>query len=402
MTTRRRRALRDLRHMLVSTGLGLTALGLSLLTVLALILCLLPPVGGPALSNTAGLARRLADRQRRRVEPPVPSPYSGPPGGIRDILPDLTFWRDTAWLLAYGACAFPAMLVWGLWPSGLQGLIMPILYWLLPADADLTFQALPITSFTRSFIAVGMGAAVLVAAYFLPRWYRTGEARLTRWLLSPTAAAQLSARVEQLVETRTAAVDASAAELRRIERDLHDGAQARLVALTMNLGMAEDMFETDPATAKAMLADARAGAHTAMSELRDLVRGIHPPMLADRGLAGAAEALAAASPVPVDLDVRLERRLGAPVESAAYFVLAEALANTIKHAGAARVTMSIVDEGVHIRLRVRDDGRGGADPSRGTGLRGIERRLAAFDGSVTVTSPRGGPTEIEAVLPCGS
>jgi signal transduction histidine kinase len=402
MTTRRRRALRDVRHMLVSTGLGLTALGLLLLTALALVLCLLPPVGGPALSNTAGLARRLADRQRRRIEPPVPSPYSAPPGGIRDILPDPTFWRDTAWLLAYGVCGFVAMLVWGLWPSGLQGLIMPILYWLRPADVDMTYQALPITSVTRSFIAVGMGAVVLVAAYLLPRWYRMGEARLTRWLLSPTAAAQLSARVEQLVETRTAAVDASATELRRIERDLHDGAQARLVALTMNLGMAEDMFDTDPATAKAMLADARAGAHTAMSELRDLVRGIHPPMLADRGLAGAAEALAAASPVPVDLDVRLERRLGAPVESAAYFVLAEALANTIKHAGAARVAMSIVDEGVHIRLRVRDDGRGGADPSRGTGLRGIERRLAAFDGSVTVTSPRGGPTEIEAVLPCGS
>jgi signal transduction histidine kinase len=400
--TRRRRALRDLRHMLASTGLGLAALGLLLPTAFALVLCILPPVGGPALRTVAGLARRLADRQRRRVEPAVPSPYSAAPGRIRDILPDPTFWRDTAWLGVYGLCAFPAMLVWGLWLSGLQGLAMPILYWLLPADIDLTFQALPITSFTRSFIAVGMGAVVLVAAYVLPRWYRTGEALLTRWLLSPTAAARLSARVEQLVETRTAAVDASAAELRRIERDLHDGAQARLVALTMHLGMAEDMFDTDPAAARAMLADARAGAHSAIGELRDLVRGIHPPMLADRGLAGAAEALAAASPIPVELAVRLERRLSAPVESAAYFVLAEALANAIKHAGAARIEVSVVDEMVHIRLRVRDDGRGGADRSRGTGLRGMERRLAAFDGTVTVSSPRGGPTEIEAVLPCGS
>jgi signal transduction histidine kinase len=400
--TRRRRALRDLRHMLVSTGLGVAALGLLLPTAFALVLCILPPVGGPALHTMAGLARRLADRQRRRVEPAVPSPYSAPPGRIRDILPDPAFWRDTAWLLVYGLCAFPAMLVWSLWLSGLQGLAMPILYWLLPADIDLTFQALPITSFTRSFIAVGLGAVVVVAAYVLPRWYRMGEARLTRWLLSPTAAAALSARVEQLVETRTAAVDASATELRRIERDLHDGAQARLVALTMHLGMAEDMFDTDPAAARAMLADARAGAHSAISELRDLVRGIHPPMLADRGLAGAAEALAAASPVPVELEVRLDRRLSAPVESAAYFVLAEALANAIKHAGAARIEMSVVDETVHIRLRVRDDGRGGADRSRGTGLRGIERRLAAFDGTVTVSSPRGGPTEIEAVLPCGS
>ncbi|MGI5152820.1 sensor histidine kinase [Plantactinospora sp. CA-294935] len=139
-----------------------------------------------------------------------------------------------------------------------------------------------------------------------------------------------------------------------------------------------------------------------MSELRDLVRGIHPPMLADRGLAGAAESLAAASPVPVALDLRLGRRLGAPVESAAYFVLAEALANAIKHSGATRIEMSIVDEKAQLRLRVHDGGRGGADPALGTGLRGIERRLGAFDGSVTVTSPSGGPTLVEAVLPCGS
>ncbi|MDQ7906305.1 sensor domain-containing protein [Phytohabitans sp. ZYX-F-186] len=400
--TRRRRALRDLRHMLVSTGLGLAALGLLLLTVFALLLCVVPPVGGPALVNAAGLARRLADRQRRRVEPPIPSPYSAVPARIRDLLPDPTYWRDTAWLLVYGVCGLVAMFVWGLWVTGLQGLATPILYRLLPAGVDLEFQSLPVTSSARSFGAAGMGAAILVAAYFLPRWYQAGEAHLSRWLLSPTAAARLSARVEQLVETRTAAVDASAAELRRIERDLHDGAQARLVALTMNLGMAEDMFDTDPAVARAMLADARAGAHSAISELRDLVRGIHPPMLADRGLAGAAEALAAASPVPVALEVRLDRRLGAPVESAAYFVLAEALANAIKHAGAARIEMSVVDEAVHIRLRVRDDGRGGADRARGTGLRGIERRLAAFDGVVTVSSPPGGPTEIEAVLPCAS
>ena len=396
------RALRDLRHMLVSTGLGFAALGLLMVTAFALVLCLLPPVGGPALSNTAGLARRLADRQRRRVEPAIPSPYTAPPGRVRELLPDSTFWRDTAWLLVFGLCAFPAMLVWGLWVTGLQGLVMPLLYRLLPAGVELNYQVLPITSSTRSYIAVGMGAAALAGAYFIPRWYQVGEARLSRWLLSPTATARLSARVEQLVETRTAAVDASAAELRRIERDLHDGAQARLVALTMHLGMAEDMFDTDPAAARAMLADARAGAHSAISELRDLVRGIHPPMLADRGLAGAAEALAAASPVPVELEMRLDRRLGAPVESAAYFVLAEALANAIKHAGAAHIWMSVVDEAVHIRLRVRDDGHGGADRAKGTGLRGIERRLAAFDGTVTVASPRGGPTEIEAVLPCGS
>ncbi|MEO3924235.1 sensor domain-containing protein [Micromonosporaceae bacterium B7E4] len=397
-----RRAARDTGHLLVSTGLGLAALGLLPLTVVALVLCLLPPVGAPVLRLVTGLTRRLADRQRRRVGAPIPSPYPAAPGGIRDIVTDPAFGRDLGWLLGHAVTGTMAMFVVGLWLAGLQGLVIPVLYQLLPGDVELQYQGLPITSTTRSLLTVPMGVGILFGAYFLPRAYRAGEARLARWLLSPTAAARLSARVERLVETRTAVVDASATELRRIERDLHDGAQARLVALTMNLGMAEDMFDADPVAAKAMLADARAGAQTAMSELRDLVRGIHPPMLADRGLAGAAESLAAASPVPVALDLRLGRRLGAPVESAAYFVLAEALANAIKHAGATRIEMSVVDEEAQLRLRVRDDGRGGADPALGTGLRGIERRLGAFDGSVTVTSPPGGPTLVEAVLPCGS
>ncbi|MGX7671539.1 sensor domain-containing protein [Plantactinospora sp. DSM 117369] len=394
--------MRDAGHLLVSTMLGLAALGLLPLTVVALVLCLLPPVGAPVLRLVTRLTRRLADRQRRRVGTPIPSPYPAAPGGIRDIVTDPAFGRDLGWLVGHAVTGTMAMFVVGQWPAGLQGLVIPVLYQLLPADVELQYQGLPITSTTRSLLTVPMGVLILFGAYFLPWAYRAGEAGVARWLLSPTAAARLSARVERLVETRTAVVDASATELRRIERDLHDGAQARLVALTMNLGMAEDMFDTDPVAAKAMLADARAGAQTAMSELRDLVRGIHPPMLADRGLAGAAEALAAASPVPVDLDLRLGRRLGAPVESAAYFVLAEALTNAIRHAGAGRIEMSIVDEETRLRLRVRDDGRGGADPAFGTGLRGIERRLGAFDGSVTVTSPPGGPTLVEAVLPCGS
>ncbi|MEV0715755.1 histidine kinase, partial [Asanoa sp. NPDC050611] len=234
------------------------------------------------------------------------------------------------------------------------------------------------------------------------RLYIAGAPVVARGLLAPTGAARLSARVEQLAETRAAAVDASAAELRRIERDLHDGAQARLVALNMNLGMAEAMFDSDPDTARSMLADARAGARTAMSELRDLVRGIHPPLLADRGLPGAIQALALASSIPVDLDLRLDRRLPAPMESAAYFVLAEALANAIKHADADRITLSVTDLGSRLSLRLSDDGRGGADPARGTGLRGIERRLAAFDGTLRLTSPPGGPTVVEMELPCAS
>jgi signal transduction histidine kinase len=241
-----------------------------------------------------------------------------------------------------------------------------------------------------------------IVAYLLPRLLIAGEEWLARRLLAPSAVSRLTARVEELTETRAATVDASATELQRIERDLHDGAQARLVSLAMHLGMAEDMLDTDPATAGAMFADARAGAHLAMQELRDLVRGIHPPLLADRGLPGALQALALDCPIPIDLDVRLTRRLPAPVESAAYFTMAEALANAIKHSEADRITLTLLDLGNRLSVRVHDDGRGGADPSAGSGLRGIRRRLAAFDGSVRVTSPVGGPTLIEAELPCGS
>jgi signal transduction histidine kinase len=289
-----------------------------------------------------------------------------------------------------------------LWLGGAFGLLMPAVRAVLPSEVVFEYNGLTVDGQPAAWAAVPLGAAQLAAGYLLPPYLIRAEARFARWLLAPTAAARLSARVEQLTETRAEAVDASAAELRRIERDLHDGAQARLVALSMNLGMAEDLFDADPAVARTMLADARAGARTAMSELRDLVRGIHPPLLADRGLPGAVQALALASPIPVGLDQRLPRRLAAPVESAAYFVVAEALTNAIKHSGAERIAIQMLDDGQRLRLCVRDDGRGGADPAGGTGLRGIERRLAAFDGTVRVSSPAGGPTEIIMELPCAS
>jgi signal transduction histidine kinase len=238
--------------------------------------------------------------------------------------------------------------------------------------------------------------------FLFARWYIVAEGWVAARLLAPTGAALLAARVEKLAETRAAVVDASAAELRRIERDLHDGAQARLVALAMNLGMAEDLFETRPETARAMLAEARADARSAMGELRDLVRGIHPPILSDRGLPGAVLALSIVSSIPVDLDVRLDRRLSAPVEAAAYFAVAELVANAIKHSGASTVRVAVEDADTRLVIRVHDDGCGGASFSGGGGLVGIRRRLAAFDGTLRVTSPAGGPTLVEMELPCGS
>ncbi len=251
----------------------------------------------------------------------------------------------------------------------------------------------------RAFATMPLGAVLLIAGWWAGRGVAAGSARLSAWLLAPGDRARLRAQVEHLAVTRAEAVDARAADLRRIERDLHDGAQARLVALAMNLGMAEEEIGRDPEAARRLVAEARMSARLALAELRDLARGIHPPVLTERGLAGAVEALALASAVPVDVDVRLGGRLPAPLESAVYFVIAEALANAARHGDASQAAVRIWAEQGRLRLIVRDDGQGGADPARGSGLRGIQRRLAAFDGRLTIASPLGGPTELFAEVP---
>ena len=189
--------------------------------------------------------------------------------------------------------------------------------------------------------------------------------------------------------------------MRRIERDLHDGAQARLVALGMSLGMAEQKLASDPVAARAFLADARRGAREALEELRDLARGIHPPVLADRGLEAAVAALTSRSPLQVKLDVDADARPSPAVESAAYFVVAEALANIGKHANATHVEIAIHRETNMLVAEITDDGSGGANRA-GPGLSGLARRVEALDGSLEVTSPTAGPTTVRAVIPCGS
>jgi signal transduction histidine kinase len=212
--------------------------------------------------------------------------------------------------------------------------------------------------------------------------------------------AALTGRVTQLTQTRGTAVDTAAAELRRVERDLHDGAQARLVALGMNLRAVERMLPDSPQAALGLVAEARETSLRALNELRDLIRGICPPVLADRGLGHAVQALALDTPLPVELDIDLPGRLSAPVESACYFAVAEALANAVKHSGARRVHIRIQHQAGILRIEVAEDGIGGADPASGTGLRGVERRLGTFDGILAVSSPPGGPTMIVMEVPC--
>ena len=226
------------------------------------------------------------------------------------------------------------------------------------------------------------------------------KARVDRSLLAPSRTEHLERRVQTLSETRAESVDFSAAELRRVERDLHDGAQARLVALGMSLGMAEKILDGDPDAAKQWLREARSTTTSALADLRTVVRGIHPPVLADRGLVGAVQALALDLPIPVLVTVSMAGRPPAPVETAAYFAIAECLANVGRHSSSQRAWVELTHADGVLSVAVGDDGVGGASLDAGTGLAGVARRLAAFDGTLSVSSPPGGPTVIRMEVPC--
>jgi signal transduction histidine kinase len=279
--------------------------------------------------------------------------------------------------------------------------LLPLLWTVAPADVlRVDFGIWAIDSQTTALAGIPIGAVLLLLWWWLAIPVGRGYARLSSSLLGPTGTVALAARVRQLTQSRAETVDSQASELRRIERDLHDGAQARLVSLGMSLGMAEELLRSDPDAAARLLAEAREGSGQALAELRQLVRGIHPPVLADRGLSGAVQALALAHPVPVRVVDDLPGRLSAPVESAAYFAIAETLTNVAKHARASAARVRLGHDGGRLRVTVSDDGRGGAAATAGGGLHGVERRLAAFDGTVSLTSPVGGPTVVTLEIPC--
>jgi signal transduction histidine kinase len=292
----------------------------------------------------------------------------------------------------------------GLIAVGLAGIVSAANPPRVPATG--VFTAVPGGQVSQVFAAVSPKLALLAAVegavvlafglWLVPRTIGPHARALLR--LEPDA--ELAGRVVQLTQTRADAVDTAATELRRVERDLHDGAQARLVALGMNLRAAERLIPTSPQAAMALVAEARETSAKALTELRDLVRGVHPPVLADRGLADAVRALALDTPIRTETDIDLPGRLDPPVESACYFAVAEALANAVKHSGARLVQIRIRHSRDLLRVEVIDDGTGGADPARGTGLHGVERRLGTFDGILAVNSPPGGPTMIIMEVPC--
>ncbi|QXV60602.1 sensor histidine kinase [Amycolatopsis sp. TNS106] len=303
---------------------------------------------------------------------------------LRWAMSDRATWRDMAaavvnsvvlLLMAVPSAALVFLGLWGvvaLWVSRPFG------------------QALALTPVAVAAFVAGLAAAP---------WLARQGARFAKLLLGPTEASRLAQRVERLKQTRTDASVAQAAELRRIERDLHDGVQSRLVAMGMKLGAVEALIDSDPAAAKRLAAELRRTSSETLTELRLLVRGIHPPVLSERGLGDAVRAMALDSPLRASVTGVLPR-LEQPAEACAYFAISELLGNAAKHGEARRVSIDLdYDDGL-LRIEVTDDGKGGANAARGSGIRGIERRLGAFDGTFALTSPLGGPTKAIMELPC--
>jgi signal transduction histidine kinase len=398
-------------------GLALAELGLIVALILELSLAIfaypllfIPPTL-LAVRALANVARRLSGEW---CKVPIPVPYRAYTkpiqGGVwrrfgrasGQLVTEPATWRDLLWMTVDPAVGcvlaiIPATAaIWGLF-----GVLMPV-YWspIVHAGGNNWYAFIHVVGTLSAWLCVPLGLAFIVLGLWLAplilRWY----GRLAHSMLGPTKQAALERQVAHLAQSRAEAVDTGAAEIRRIGRDLHDGAQARLVAMGMTLSAAEQVIDENPDAARALLVEARDASAKALTELRDLVRGIHPPVLADRGITEAVRALAMDSPLRIRVTSELPGRPPAPVESATYFAVSELLANVAKHAGAHQVWINLRYERGMLRIDVGDDGRGGADPARGTGLRGIERRLSAFDGILDLSSPPGGPTVATMELPC--
>ncbi|MGN9841977.1 histidine kinase [Nonomuraea sp. H19] len=389
-------AITGLASLALNTVTGLAALALLVLLLASLALVPVAGLGPASLGRGLQLVHRLAAFQRRwasqvlrrdivtegvRVHPRETG-HGWRRAGLASALRDPGTRRELTWLAVHCVTGpAPLVAVWAMLTA-----LDYVFFRLNPAERSM------LNTFALSMSIVAIAVVTLMAVSL----FRTGQARLARLLLDPDPAPD--ARIRELAASRAAVVDASAAELRRIERDLHDGAQAKLIAIRMNLGLARGC--RDPGEMLQMIDEAREVAGQALTELRDLVRGIHPPVLADRGLAGAIEAAALLCPTPVEVDIDLPGRLQPPVESAVYFAAAEALTNVTKHSGASRAWVRLRHAAGVLRLTVGDDGCGGVQRAGGTGVRGIENRLSAFDGSLTVSSPPGGPTELTMEVTC--
>ncbi|KRC59614.1 MULTISPECIES: sensor histidine kinase [unclassified Nocardioides] len=377
-----------LRLTLVSAGYAASFVP-SLVLAIGSVLCL---ALGPALGlgillaqlvvpATAGLTAAHREVSGRLLGTEIRAGYAGSARGLR-WMRDPARWRNVGFL-------------WFSASGGFAMSLLPVALLTMP----LTWLVLAVTASGWIWLVLlVLSGPALVAWWFVTPPLVRARALAERAMLGGSRVARLEERVERVEVSRAETLDHSAAEVRRIERDLHDGAQARIASVGMSVGLAEKLVHTDPEAAAALLREARETTMDALDDLRSVVRGIHPPVLADKGLSGAIEALALALPVPTSVAVDAGR-LPAPVESAAYFAVAECLANTVKHAAATRAWVTGRYDGERLRITVGDDGRGGAD-AHGSGLSGVARRLDAFDGDLRVLSPAGGPTLVELEVPC--
>ncbi|MEU7898449.1 histidine kinase [Nonomuraea sp. NPDC049152] len=344
------------------------------------------------------MARAWASWHRRRAARLLLSPRSGP---VR-----VGTWRVLGWLCTYivTSLAFGLVVVVCAGNAVTTAITVP-LWWALPAGtrAGGFAAGVPLSGWGTA-LTLGIVQIVIFAAltYWLVPLLARLHARICVVLLSPSAAERLAQRVETLTETRAGAMNAHGAELRRIERDLHDGTQARLVAIAMRLGAARESLDEDPKIVARLLREAHEGTEEAMVELREVIRTIYPPILADRGLAGALAALGTRSAIAPRLDIGDLGTVPAAVETVTYFTIAEALTNAAKHSQATRTTVRVARDSDRLSIEVADDGIGGADETLGTGIAGIHHRVLALDGTVHIHSPAGGPTTITVSLPCGS
>jgi signal transduction histidine kinase len=371
-------------------------------------------VGLPLLGVTVHLAHWFARAERARFAlltgvriPAWPCPNSAGRAGFRwGIIPRWRMWTEGAtWaeltypLLRLLVSAVAVTISIGAWAVGLIMLTLPAYAWSLPNGGPTLGDTVLHTRAELSLAAV-VGALVLLAAPQLTRGLGTADTALARLFLGPRQ--DLAARVTELEVSRERVVDAAEAERRRIERDLHDGAQQRLVALAMELGRAKAKFADDLDAARELVDQAHVQAKEALTELRNLVRGVHPPVLTDRGLDAALSGLAALCPIPVDVHVDVPVRPKSSVEAVAYFMVAEALTNVAKHSRASHAKVVVEGHGYPgtLTVMVSDDGIGGADIDS-PGLSGLADRVSGVDGRLSVESPAGGPTIIAAELPCG-
>ena len=288
------------------------------------------------------------------------------------------------------------------WCVPLTLLTLPATVWLLPDDEVYVWSGVAVRGWAVAAPACLLGLVLLPLVPFAIRLVAALDGQFAALLLGPARAEVLDAKVAELTDSRSRVVDAVEVERQRIERDLHDGAQQRLVALAMDLGRAREKWDTDPAGAQLLVEDAHREAKQALVELRDLARGIHPAVLTDRGLDAALSSVAARSPVPVKLEIDVARRPNPTIEGIAYFVVCETLANVAKHADANRAVVTVARRGDRLLVEITDDGHGGASASDGSGLAGLRDRVEGVDGWLHISSPVGGPTTIIVELPCAS